>query len=58
MTAFMRNDGFQAEIGWVGVAIEGFGVDDEQIVVGRGTHTKLCPAALAEDMPVLDLASK
>ena len=58
MAALVSDDRFQAEVVWITVAFEYFGVHDEQIEIRCGSHAELRAAALAVNMAILDTSVK
>jgi hypothetical protein len=58
MAAFVGDDGFKGKIFRVGVALERFCVDREQIIFGRNALAVLCASGLAVNVTILDAADE
>ena len=54
MPALVGDHGFEAEVVRVGIALEGFGVDCQQILACQPATTVLGTAGLAVNMAILD----
>ena len=58
MTALMRDDRLQAEVLWIAVPLERFGVQDQQVCISAGAQAELGAARLAVNVTILDAAPK